>query len=52
MGIKTINMVHHLMERYGETIETDPKEKQQRFYDALETTIPIEKCFGLIDDCI
>ena len=45
MGIKTINMVHHLMERYGKIIETGLKENQKRFDETLYNSIPIDKYF-------
>ena len=45
MGVNTIDLVHYLMDRYGNIIETDVKENQKRFYEALETIIPIDKYF-------
>ena len=50
MGFKTINLVHHRMERYGKVIETDRKENQTIFYETLDTTMPIHKYFERIDN--
>ena len=52
MGVKTIDLVHYLMGRYGKIIETDLKDNHKIFDRALDTTIPIEKYFERIYDCI
>ena len=52
MGINVIYLIHHLINRYGKTTETDLKEKQRRFEESLDTTVPIEKYFNIIDNCI
>ena len=52
MGVNTIDLVHHLLDRYGKITETDLKENQKIFYEALDTTMPIEKYFDQIDDWI
>ena len=51
-GFKTIDLFHHIMYIYGKITETDLKENQKRFDEALDTTMPIEKYFQQIDDCI
>ena len=40
------------MDRYGKIIETYLKENQKRFNEAFDTTIPIDKYFEQIDECI
>ena len=52
MGVKTIDMVCHLMNRYGKVTEMDLKENHKRFDEALDNTIPIDKYFKQIDYCI
>ena len=52
MGVNTIDLVHHLADRYGKIIKMDLKENQKRFDESLYTIMPIEKYFELIDDCI
>ena len=52
MGVNTIDLVHHLMDRYGKIIETDIQENQERLDKSLDTTMPTEKYFEQIDDCI
>ena len=52
MGVKIINLIHHLMYRYGKTTETYPKENQKRFNEALDIKRPIEKYFKRIKNCI
>ena len=42
MGINTIDLFHHLMDRYGKTREKDLKESKNIFDEALVTTMPIE----------
>ena len=41
MGVKTINLVHHLMDIHGEITEKYLKENQKWFDEALDTTMPI-----------
>ena len=45
MSVKKIDMVYHLMGRYGKITETDLKENHKRFDEALDNTIPIDKYF-------
>ena len=52
MAVKTIDLVHHLVDRYGEMIEKDLKENQKIFDEELDTTIPIDKYVEIIDDWI
>ena len=52
MRFNTVNLVHHIMYRYEKIIESDLKENQKRFDETLDTTIPIDKYFEQIDDCI
>ena len=52
MAVKTIDLVHHLMDRYGEMIEKDLKENQNIFDEELDNTIPIDKYVEIIDDWI
>ena len=52
MVVKPIYLVHNILERYGKFIETNLKKNQKRFDKALDTTMPIEKYFEQIDDCI
>ena len=52
MGVKNIYLVHYLTDRYGKMIETDLKKNHKRFYEALDITMPIVKCFEEIDNCI
>ena len=40
------------MDRYGKIIETHLKENQKRFNEAFDTTMPIDKYFEQMDDCI
>ena len=47
-----MGQVHHRMDRYGKNAETNLKENQKRFYEALDNTIPVDKYFEIIDDCI
>ena len=41
--VNMIDLVHHLMDRYGKIIEIDLKENQKRFNGAFYTTMPIDK---------
>ena len=43
MGVKTIDLVHHIMDRYGKTTETVLKKYQKIFDKALDTTMLIDK---------
>ena len=52
MGIKKINLVHHLIDRYGEIIRTDLKEKKYIFNEALDTIIPVDKYVEQVGNCI
>ena len=52
MGVKTINMVQHLMDRYGKITENALKMNQKGFNEALNTTMTIGIYFEIIDDCI
>ena len=45
MGFKTIDIVHHKLDRYGRIVETNIKENQRIFDDALYTTMIIGKYF-------
>ena len=47
-----IDLVHHIMYRYEKITETDLKENQNKFYEALDNTMPIDKYFELINDWI
>ena len=40
------------MDRYGKITETNRKENYNSVDEALDTTIPVDKCFKFIDDCI
>ena len=50
--VKTIYLVRHIMDRYGEISETDLKENQKIFDEALDTITLIDKYFERIYDCI
>ena len=52
MGVKTIDLVHHIMDGYGRIIETELKENNKIFDEALNTTTLIDKYFEIIDYCI
>ena len=52
MVVKTINMVQHLMDRYGKITENALKMNQKGFNEALNTTMTIGIYFEIIDDCI
>ena len=52
LGINAVNMIHHLMNRYGKNAGTDLKENQKWFYEALETIIPIYIFIEIIDEFI
>ena len=52
MGVKTVDLVQHIVDIYGKIMELDLKKNQKIFDEALDTTIPIEKYFWWIDDCI
>ena len=52
MVVKSIDLIHHLMDRYRKIIEMYLKENQRIFDETLGTTIPISKYFESIDDCI
>ena len=52
MVVNKIYLVHHLMDRYGIITETGLKENHKRFYEALDTTMPIDKHFEKNDDYI
>ena len=52
MVVKTIDLFHYIMDRYGEIIEIDPKENHKRFDDVLDTTMPIDQYFERINYCI
>ena len=41
--VNMIDLVHHLIDRYGKIIEMDLKENQKRFNGAFYTTMPIDK---------
>ena len=45
MGVNNIDMFCHIMYRYEKITETDLKENYKRLDEALDTTMPIEKCF-------
>ena len=46
MGVKTIDLVHHIMGRYGKIKETDINDNQNRFDEAFDTNMPIDKYFN------
>ena len=52
MGVKTIYLVHRLMDRYGKISETDLKENHKRFDDALDTIMINNKYFEQIYEFI
>ena len=52
MVVKTIDLVHHTMGIHGKIIETDLKKDQNRFYEAVDATTPIDTYFEIIDGCI
>ena len=52
MVFKIIDLVHHIMDIYGENTETYLNDNQKRFDKLLDTTMPIEKYSEIIDDCI
>ena len=41
MGVRKIDLLHHIMDRSGGIIEIDLKENQEIFDEELDTTIPI-----------
>ena len=41
MGVKRIDMVHHLMDRYGEIAGLDLNENHKISDKALDTTTPV-----------
>ena len=45
MEVNKIDLVHHLMIRYGEITEMDLKENQKIFDESLDTTMPFDKYF-------
>ena len=45
MVVKTIHMLNHRIDRYGKIKETYLKDNQNRFDEALDTTISIGKYF-------
>ena len=50
--VKSFDLIRHLMNKYGKFIETDLKENQKIFDEALDTMMPIWKYFEMIDYCI
>ena len=42
IGVKRIDLVQHLMGKYWEIIETDPKENQERSNKALDTSMSFD----------
>ena len=52
MVVKEIDLVHHIIDRYGKITETDRKENQKIFDEALDTNMPIDKYIEKNDDCI
>ena len=51
-GVKFINLIHHMMEIYSQITETDLKEHQKKFDEALDTTISIYGYFEKILNCM
>ena len=47
-----IDLVQHLIDKQRKVIETYLKDNQKIFDEALNTTMPIDRCFERIDDCI
>ena len=45
MRVKMIDLLHHLMDRYGKITETYLKENHKILDEALDTTMPIGKYF-------
>ena len=45
MGVKMIDLAHHLMDRYVKSTETDLKENQKIFDEELDTNMPSDKYF-------
>ena len=52
MVLKMIDLVHHLMDRYGKIVETNLKENRKRLNETLDTNIPNVKYFEIIYECI
>ena len=50
--VKSFDLIRHLMNKYGKFIETDLKENQRGLDEELDTTMPTDKYFEQIDDCI
>ena len=42
IGVKRIDLVQHLMGKYGEITETDPKENQEMSNNALDTSMSFD----------
>ena len=47
-----IDLFHHLMDIYRKITETDLRENQKTFDEALNATMPVDKYFEIIDDFI
>ena len=52
MVVKAIYLIHHIMDRYRKTTETDLEENRKVFDETLDTTMTIDKYFERIDNCI
>ena len=50
MGVKTIYLFHHIIDRYRKTTETYFKDNQKISNEAFDTTININQYFEIIDD--
>ena len=50
MGVKTIYLFHHIIDRYRKTTETYFKDNQNISNEAFDTTININQYFEIIDD--
>ena len=52
MGANSIDLIHHMMDRYGNIIKTDLKDYQKMIFQSLDTAITIDKYFDIIGDLI
>ena len=43
VGVKMIDLFHHLMDIYRKITETDLRENQKTFDEALNATMPVDK---------
>ena len=52
MRVKAIDLIHHLIDIYGKSTETDLKDNQKRFYEALNAKTNIYNSFERVEYCI